>query len=63
MLLIKGRAWILELGEWGVGRELTLIGHLLCARCCAKSYPVSSHSSLPYSLDIHIFIPVSRMGN
>lgn len=52
MLLVNARAWILELGGGGgagVRRELTLIGHLLYARCCVKSYHMLSHSFLNVS--------------
>lgn len=52
-----------RIGQWGVERGLTLTGHLLCARCCAESYRILSHSSLPCPPDIRISIPVSHMGN
>lgn len=35
-------------GEWG--RELTLIGHVLCARCCAKPFHIFSHLLLTVSI-------------
>lgn len=41
--------------------HLTLVGHLLCSRHCARSFLLLPLYSFPCALEIHTFIPVLQM--